>query len=165
MPSSRESTTLDPGTVPGFQGLDHVAIAVPAGTLEAHVASYRALGFQEIHREEVGGGDQVREVLLSSGAADGLGAVQLLEREPPSHHQSGAPYLRCSERDRGGREGERVRCRAHAARRAHCPAWPHSSTPRADCYAETDRSGCASPRRRAVRGRASAPTPARRSRL
>jgi methylmalonyl-CoA/ethylmalonyl-CoA epimerase len=79
MPSSRESTALDPGTVPGFQGLDHVAIAVPAGTLEAHVASYRALGFQEIHREEVGGGDQVREVLLSSGAADGLGAVQLLE--------------------------------------------------------------------------------------
>jgi methylmalonyl-CoA/ethylmalonyl-CoA epimerase len=79
MSSSRESTTLEPGTLPGFQGLDHVAIAVPAGTLEAHVASYRALGFREIHREDVGGGDLVREVLLSIGPADGLGAVQLLE--------------------------------------------------------------------------------------
>jgi methylmalonyl-CoA/ethylmalonyl-CoA epimerase len=52
---------------------------VPAGALEGHVAAWRSLGFAEIHREEVRGTDQVREVLLSPGGGDALGAVQLLE--------------------------------------------------------------------------------------
>jgi methylmalonyl-CoA/ethylmalonyl-CoA epimerase len=79
--SSVDVPPLDPARVPGWVGLDHIAIAVPAGMLEDHVAAYRAAGFREIHREEVRGGDQVREVLLAAGDAgpDPLGAVQLLE--------------------------------------------------------------------------------------
>lgn len=71
--------SLDPAHVPGWLGLDHVAIAVPAGQLEAQVAAWRGLGFREIHREDVHGADQVREVLLAPGEGDPLGAVQLLE--------------------------------------------------------------------------------------
>ena len=79
LPSSLEPASLDPARVPGWLGLDHVAIAVPAGELEAHVAAWRGLGFHEIHREEVRGTDQVREVLLAPGDGNALGAVQLLE--------------------------------------------------------------------------------------
>ena len=39
--------------VPGFLFFDHVAIAVNLGELEAHVNTYRALGFAEVHREDV----------------------------------------------------------------------------------------------------------------
>src|SRR5271166_3243982 len=63
--------------VPGFLFFDHVAIAVKPGELEAHVQAYRAMGFREVHREDVLGGDQVREVLLEVG--DGPNLVQLLE--------------------------------------------------------------------------------------
>jgi len=63
--------------VPGFQFVDHVAIAVRQGELDAQVKSYESLGFREIHREEVYGGDQVREALLQVG--DGPNLVQLLE--------------------------------------------------------------------------------------
>jgi methylmalonyl-CoA/ethylmalonyl-CoA epimerase len=62
--------------IPGFQFVDHVAIAVNPDELEAHVAAYRALGFTEIHREDVLGTDQVREVLLRIG--EGPNLVQLL---------------------------------------------------------------------------------------
>jgi len=79
LPSSLDTASLDPARVPGWLGLDHVAIAVPAGQLEAHVAAWRGVGFREIHREEVRGTDQVREVLLGPGDDDALGAVQLLE--------------------------------------------------------------------------------------
>ena len=79
LPSSFDAPSLDPARVPGWVGLDHVAIAVRAGELDAHVAAWRGLGFSEIHREEVGGTDQVREVLLAPGGADALGAIQLLE--------------------------------------------------------------------------------------
>lgn len=79
LPSSLDTPSLDPARVPGWLGLDHVAIAVRAGELEAHVATWRSVGFDEIHREEVGGTDQVREVLLAPEGSDGLGAVQLLE--------------------------------------------------------------------------------------
>ena len=79
LPSGLDTASLDPARVPGWLGLDHVAIAVPAGQLEAHVAAWRGLGFREIHREEVHGVDQVREVLLGPGDHDALGAVQLLE--------------------------------------------------------------------------------------
>ena len=63
--------------VPGFQFVDHVAIAIPQGQLEAQVKAYELLGFKEIHREEVHGADQVREVLLRIG--DGPNLIQLLE--------------------------------------------------------------------------------------
>ena len=72
----------DPASeVPGFVCVDHVAVSVPPGQLEAHVQAYRALGFTEVHREDVGGTDQVREVLLRVG--DGPNLVQLLEPLSP----------------------------------------------------------------------------------
>ena len=63
--------------VPGIQFIDHVAIAVPTGNLESQVKAYALLGFREIHREEVLGSDQVREVLLQVGGGPNL--LQLLE--------------------------------------------------------------------------------------
>lgn len=68
--------------VPGFVCVDHLGIAVPSGELEAHVRTYRALGFTEIHREDVHGTDLVREVLLRIG--DGPNLVQLLEPLDPA---------------------------------------------------------------------------------
>ncbi len=62
--------------VPGFLFFDHVAVSVPPADLEAHVRAYQALGFQEVHREDVLGTDQVREVLLRVG--EGPNLVQLL---------------------------------------------------------------------------------------
>lgn len=72
----------DAAQVPGFICFDHVAIAVLPGELEAHVQAYRALGFTEVHREEVLGTDQVREVLLQVG--EGPNLVQLLEPLTPA---------------------------------------------------------------------------------
>jgi methylmalonyl-CoA/ethylmalonyl-CoA epimerase len=63
--------------VPGFQFVDHVAIAVKQGELDGQVAAYQKLGFTEIHREEVRGTDQVREALLQIGSGPNL--IQLLE--------------------------------------------------------------------------------------
>lgn len=63
--------------IPGFLFFDHVAISVKPGELEAQVAAYRTLGFHEVHREDVLGRDQVREVLLQVG--EGPNLVQLLE--------------------------------------------------------------------------------------
>ena len=57
--------------------MDHVAIAVKQGELEGQVKAYEALGFKEIHREEVRGRDQVREALLQIG--EGPNLIQLLE--------------------------------------------------------------------------------------
>ena len=54
---------FEPEKLPGFQFIDHVAIAVLPGTLDAQVNAYRKMGFQEVHREEVLCNDQVREVL------------------------------------------------------------------------------------------------------
>ena len=63
--------------IPGIQFVDHVAIAVKQGELEGQVRAYEALGFREIHREEVRGRDQVREALLQIG--NGPNLIQLLE--------------------------------------------------------------------------------------
>lgn len=63
--------------LPGFLFVDHVAIAVPAGTLDAQVAAYGLLGFEEIHRETLTGKDGVREALLRIGNSPNL--IQLLE--------------------------------------------------------------------------------------
>jgi len=67
----------DVANIPGIQFVDHIGIAVRQGELDAQVQSYQKLGFKEIHREEVYGGDQVRESLLRVG--DGPNLVQLLE--------------------------------------------------------------------------------------
>jgi len=83
--------------IPGIQFVDHVAIAVRQGELEGQVRAFAMLGFHEVHREEVLGTDQVREVLLRVG--DGPNLVQLLE--PLS---SESPVQKLIERN-GGRGG------------------------------------------------------------
>ena len=83
--------------VPGIQFVDHVAIAVKQGELEGQVKAYEALGFKEIHREEVRGKDQVREALLQIG--NGPNLIQLLE---PLNAES--PVAKLQERN-GGRGG------------------------------------------------------------
>jgi methylmalonyl-CoA/ethylmalonyl-CoA epimerase len=83
--------------VPGFLFFDHVAVSVKPGELEAHVEAYRALGFTEVHREDVLGGDQVREVLLRIGAGPNL--LQLLEPLNPE-----SPVAKQIEKN-GGRGG------------------------------------------------------------
>jgi len=67
--------------VPGFLFFDHVAISVKPGELEEQVKAYRAMGFKEVHREDVLGTDQVREVLLQVG--NGPNLVQLIEPLTP----------------------------------------------------------------------------------
>ena len=62
---------------PGFLYVDHIAIAVCNGELENHVKMYKQIGFKELHREEIEGSDQVREVLLKIGESPNL--IQLLE--------------------------------------------------------------------------------------
>jgi methylmalonyl-CoA/ethylmalonyl-CoA epimerase len=71
----------DLANVPGFQFVDHVAIAVRPGELEAQVKAYQRLGFHEIHREEMYGRDQVREALMRVG--EGPNLIQLLEPLSP----------------------------------------------------------------------------------
>jgi methylmalonyl-CoA/ethylmalonyl-CoA epimerase len=65
--------------------------------LEGQVKAYEMLGFREIHREEVLGGDQVREALLQVG--DGPNLIQLLEPLTPE-----SPVQKLIERN-GGRGG------------------------------------------------------------
>jgi methylmalonyl-CoA/ethylmalonyl-CoA epimerase len=83
--------------LPGFLFIDHIAIAVAPGDLEAQIASYQRLGFREMHREDVLGSDHVREVLLQIG--DGPNLIQLLE---PLAAES--PVAKLIERN-GGRGG------------------------------------------------------------
>jgi methylmalonyl-CoA/ethylmalonyl-CoA epimerase len=83
--------------MPGFLFFDHVAIAVRQGELDTHVGAYEALGFRVVHREDVLGSDQVREVLLQVG--DGPNLVQLLEPLSPD-----SPVARQIESN-GGRGG------------------------------------------------------------
>jgi methylmalonyl-CoA/ethylmalonyl-CoA epimerase len=102
----------DPGVNTGVQFVDHVAIAVKRGELESQVEAYKMLGFREIHREEVGGRDQVREVLLQIG--DGPNLIQLLE---PMSAES--PVQKAIERN-GGRPGvAHVAFRVENATRAY----------------------------------------------
>ena len=83
--------------IPGFLFFDHIAVAVKPGELENHVAAYKAMGFTELHREELLGRDQVREVLLRIG--DGPNLLQLIE---PLNETS--PVSKQIERN-GGRGG------------------------------------------------------------
>jgi len=70
-------THKDLSLIPGILFIDHVGIAVLRGDLDGQVKAYESLGFQEIHREEVLGTDQVREALLQIG--NGPNLIQLLE--------------------------------------------------------------------------------------
>ena len=103
MSNSNDATETAPLTSPplaamtGFNCVDHVAIAVRPGELEAQVDAYTLLGFTEVHREEVGGGDKVREVLLRIG--DGPNLIQLLEPTAPD-----SPVQKLIDRN-GGRGG------------------------------------------------------------
>ena len=63
--------------IPSFLFVYHIAIAVPRGTLDAQVAAYGMLGFEEIHRETIEGKDQVNEALLRIGESPNL--IQLIE--------------------------------------------------------------------------------------
>jgi len=63
--------------IPGFLFFDHIAVAVKPGELEDHVTAYKAMGFRELHREEMLGKDQVREVLMQIG--DGPNLLQVIE--------------------------------------------------------------------------------------
>jgi methylmalonyl-CoA/ethylmalonyl-CoA epimerase len=83
--------------VPGFLFFDHVAVSVRPGELEAHVAAYKTMGFTELHREDVLGTDQVREVLLRVG--DGPNLLQLIEPLTPE-----SPVAKQIEKN-GGRGG------------------------------------------------------------
>ncbi|MDQ2777622.1 MAG: VOC family protein [Acidobacteriota bacterium] len=67
----------DSAQIPGFLFIDHIAIAVKPGELERQLELYKTLGFSELHREDVLGSDQVREVLVRVG--DGPNLIQLLE--------------------------------------------------------------------------------------
>lgn len=84
-------------TSAGFQFVDHVAIAVKQGELDAQVEKYKTLGFTELHREEVHGKHLVREVLLQVG--DGPNLIQLLEPLSPE-----SPVAKQIEKS-GGRGG------------------------------------------------------------
>lgn len=81
----------------GIQFVDHIAIAVARGELESQADAYKLIGFREIHREDVLGRDQVREVLLQIG--DGPNLIQLLEPLSPD-----SPVNKTIERN-GGRPG------------------------------------------------------------
>jgi methylmalonyl-CoA/ethylmalonyl-CoA epimerase len=83
--------------IPGFLFFDHVAISVRPGELEAHVKAYQTMGFREMHREDVLGTDQVREVLLQIG--DGPNLIQLIEPLTPE-----SPVAKQMEKN-GGRGG------------------------------------------------------------
>ena len=65
------------GELPGFLFIDHVAVSVLPGELEGQVEAYRMMGFREVHQEEIGGNDQVREILLGIGESPNM--IQLVE--------------------------------------------------------------------------------------
>jgi methylmalonyl-CoA/ethylmalonyl-CoA epimerase len=65
--------------------------------LEPQVAAYKAMGFKVLHREDVLGVDQVREVLLQIG--NGPNLIQLLEPLTPD-----SPVAKQLEKN-GGRGG------------------------------------------------------------
>jgi methylmalonyl-CoA/ethylmalonyl-CoA epimerase len=106
------TTNLDPSTIPGFQFVDHVAIAVKQGELDAQVQSYSLLGFREVHREEVLGGDQVREALLQIG--DGPNLIQLLEPLSPD-----SPVQKLIDRNNGRGGFAHIAFRVKSAQQAY----------------------------------------------
>ena len=97
--------------VPGIMFVDHLAIAVKQGDLDNQVRAYEMLGFRVIHREEIYGSDQVREVLLRIGTGPSL--IQLLELLSPE-----SPVQKAIDKN-GGRPGlAHVAFRVESAQRA-----------------------------------------------
>ena len=94
---SRTSAAEALPELPGFLFIDHFAVSVLPGELERQVEAYSLMGFKEIHREEILGKDQVREVLMRIGNSPNL--LQLVE---PVGDDS--PVMRQIERN-GGRGG------------------------------------------------------------
>src|SRR5271165_5014425 len=92
-----EAEAIHVKDVPEFLFVDHIAVSVKQGDLEKQVAVYKAMGFTEVHREDVLGQDNVREVLLRIG--DGPNLIQLLEPLSPS-----SPISKQIEKN-GGRGG------------------------------------------------------------
>jgi methylmalonyl-CoA/ethylmalonyl-CoA epimerase len=101
----------DLASVPGFLFVDHVAIAVAPGELDAQVTAYELLGFREIHREELRGSDQVREALLQVG--DGPNLIQLLEPLAPE-----SPVQKLIDKNEGRGGFAHVAFRVRSARAA-----------------------------------------------
>lgn len=97
--------------IPGIKFVDHVAIAVKQGDLDDQVKAYEMLGFREIHREDVGGTDQVREVLLKIG--DGPNLIQLLEPLTPE-----SPVQKIVDKNNGRPGVAHVAFRVESAARA-----------------------------------------------
>lgn len=99
--SNSSNATVEAASLPLLPGIlfvDHVAVSVPTvADLDAQVAAYRMLGFTEIHREDVLGSDQVREVLLRIG--EGPNLLQLLAPLTPD-----SPVAKQIEKN-GGRGG------------------------------------------------------------
>jgi methylmalonyl-CoA/ethylmalonyl-CoA epimerase len=107
-----ENVQEEMSKVPGFQFVDHIAVAVKQGELEPQVKAYTLLGFKEIHREEVLGTDQVRESLLRIG--NGPNLIQLLEPLSPE-----SPVQKLIEKN-GGRGGlAHVAFRVRSAQEAY----------------------------------------------
>lgn len=106
-----ESRTAVCENIPGLLFIDHIAIAVRQGELDGQVEAYQMLGFREVHREEMLGTDQVREVLMQIG--EGPNLIQLLE---PLRADS--PVAKAIEKN-GGRGGlAHVAFRVENAQRA-----------------------------------------------
>jgi methylmalonyl-CoA/ethylmalonyl-CoA epimerase len=78
-----ENATDELREVPGIEGIDHLAIAVPQGQLEEQLAAYALLGLREVHREEMRAGDMVRESMLSIGGGSYLQLLEPLSPESP----------------------------------------------------------------------------------
>ena len=97
--------------IPGIKFIDHVAIAVKQGDLDNQVKAYEMLGFREIHREEVYGGDQVREALLQIG--DGPNLIQLLEPLTPD-----SPVQKIIDKNAGRPAVAHIAFRVESAQRA-----------------------------------------------
>jgi methylmalonyl-CoA/ethylmalonyl-CoA epimerase len=107
-----ENVQQEMSQVPGFQFVDHVAVAVKQGELDPQVKAYQLLGFKEIHREEVLGADQVRESLLQIGSGPNL--IQLLEPLSPE-----SPVQKLIDKN-GGRGGlAHVAFRVRSAQQAY----------------------------------------------
>jgi methylmalonyl-CoA/ethylmalonyl-CoA epimerase len=97
----------------GAKFIDHVAIAVPAGQLDEQIGLYERIGGKVVHREEVYGKDQVREVLIRVGDSENL--IQLLEPLTPE-----SPVARQIEKQ-GGRGGlAHVAFRVDDANKSYC---------------------------------------------
>ena len=92
---SQSSTPKTITNLPGLLFIDHYAVSVLPGEMDNQVDFYKLMGFKEVHREEILGKDQEREVLLSVGSSNNL--IQLVE---PLHENS--PVQRQIEKS-GGR--------------------------------------------------------------